>query len=206
MARDQPARFHEDWAHRKKRWKRPYRISSSCSFPRQYKPVPHGTFSSAVSRLILFLNDSYDRVSSSSIGDWMVARTFFSPLSLTLPPWIHPEFWGLQFVLSINWQWVAAEKILTLSLRITLRFLEANKSLTEAKKSVVSERLGCWWKLLVKDRCGLVWKHLSKPSGWHQWYHWGFCPSCQSLMAGNWDCFLPWIYNDSLNFRAMLGL
>lgn len=54
-----------------------YKISSSCSFPRQYKSVPHGTFSSAVSRLILFLNDSYDRVSSSSIGDWMAARTFF---------------------------------------------------------------------------------------------------------------------------------
>jgi len=54
-----------------------YRISSSCSFPCQYKSVPHGTFSSAVSRLILFLNDSYDRVSSSSIGDWMVARTIF---------------------------------------------------------------------------------------------------------------------------------
>lgn len=54
-----------------------YKISSSCSFPRQYKSVPHGTFSSAVSRLILFLNDSYDRVSSSSTGDWMAARTFF---------------------------------------------------------------------------------------------------------------------------------
>lgn len=54
-----------------------YRIRSSCSFPRQYKSVPYGTFSSAVSRLILFLNDSYDRVSSSSIGDWTVARTTF---------------------------------------------------------------------------------------------------------------------------------
>lgn len=54
-----------------------YRISSSCSFPCQYKSVPHGTFSSAVSSSILFLNDSYDRVSSSSIGDWMVARPFF---------------------------------------------------------------------------------------------------------------------------------
>lgn len=54
-----------------------YRIRSFCSFPRQYKSVPHGTFSSSVSRLILFLNDSYDRVSSSSIGDWTVARTNF---------------------------------------------------------------------------------------------------------------------------------
>lgn len=56
---------------------------------------------------------------------------------------------------------------------------------------------------LVKDRCGLVWKHLSKPSGWHQWYHRSFCSSCQTLMAGNWDCFLPWIYNGSLSFRVL---
>lgn len=136
------------------------------------------------------------------VTGWL-PELFFSPLSLTLPLWIHPEFWGLQFVLRINWQWATAEKILTLSLRITLRFLEANKSLTEAKKSVVSERLGCWWKLLVKDRCGLVWKHLFKPSGWHQWYHWGFCPSCQTLMAGDSVCFLPWICNGSLNFRGL---